>query len=774
MRQPPNRPPHRGIARNAAVPPPVSGQNAGPTDDLDCPETQNISRPRRPPPDARHRRGTMRHESARNTARIATRSAALLAVLLAGTAHAAAQDPLPLSDEHRKWLEEEVLYIISDREKDALENLQSEAEREAFIAAFWQRRDPEPLTPENEFLTEHYRRIEYANLRLGGESPVPGWMTDRGRIYIKLGEPDDRETFQAIPGLYASELWFYLQRKEMFLPPIYLLFFRDNNAGPYRLFNHLLDTPEDLMPAQALDMENSRRAAYEFLQEMSPQLAHATINMRADQGVTFGLALPDVANLETQTVLFDIERAPYRRLDSSWVSAAEANRGMIETDYLFNSVPSSGVARILPGPRGSAFLHYMVQIAPENMTLAREEGGTTYFTRFEVRGEVTGAEGEMIHQFGASPYLTLTQSELREVGARPFAYRGMFPLIEGEWSFRLIVKNDARSEYTIFESTVSVPAQGEDPWIGAAVLLHEPAERQENEIGYGTWAPAGMRLNPQAAPVVPAGGTLHLCVPVRNATDLEVAVRPAAHAPGQGDLDGIPDAMAALAAARQRISHSESGSGFDCLPVSLPLAGLPNGSYEVVAMDSAGAPWSVSGFDAIPRRSVALPWAFRDTFDAESPGAVEATLAQQWLNLKEFGRARPLFEDAVEQNPNLIGPRIALGRIALDDGEPRTAVRLLEPALAQQPESVVILRLLGDAHSESGNPTRAVQLYERTLSLELPDAALLNALGLALVRLGENERAIAHLESSLELDEGQEQVRELIASLRAALRPPSR
>ena len=323
------------------------------------------------------------------------------------------------------------------------------AEREAFISAFWQRRDPEPLSPENEYRTEHYERINYANTRLGGETPQPGWMTDRGRVYIKLGEPDDRESFQAVPGLYPAELWFYLQRKEMLLPPLYILFFRDNNSGPYRQFNHVHDDPEDLLPAQALDINNSRQAAFEFLQEMSPQLAHATITLRADRGPATGLMQPGQASLDAAALLLDIDRAPHRLLDTNWISSAEAGRGLVETEYLFNFVPSAGIARVLPGPVSSAadvLVHYAIEIEPQHFTLARQEGGDEYFTRFEVQGEVVDDEGAVIYAFAATPFLRLTESQLREVGARPFAYRGMFPVIPGDWKFRLVLKNEARTE----------------------------------------------------------------------------------------------------------------------------------------------------------------------------------------------------------------------------------------------------------------------------------------------------------------------------------------
>ena len=377
-------------------------------------------------------------------ARFAFAAAAISLPFVAATP-AATQDALPLSDTHRQWLEEEVIYIISDREKDAFGQLQSEAEREAFIEAFWRRRDPEPLTPENEFRTEHYERIAYANSRLGGETAIPGWMTDRGRLWITLGEPDERDTFVSVPGLYPAELWFYLQNDEYLLPPLYILFFREYNAGPFIQFNHLIHLPEELLPAQSFSEGDSRDEAFVTLQEISPHLAHATITMRADRGVTTGLALPDIAQLETQTLLQDITRAPHRLLDTSWVTGADAGRGLVETEYLFNFVPSAGVARLFPGPASgppSWFVHYAVEIEPQYFTLAREEGGTDYFTRFDIQGQVTDEDGAVVYDFATRPFLRLTGSELREVGARPFAWRGMFPLIPGEFRLRIVVKNE--------------------------------------------------------------------------------------------------------------------------------------------------------------------------------------------------------------------------------------------------------------------------------------------------------------------------------------------
>jgi len=97
-----------------------------------------------------------------------------------------------LSKTYKKWLDEDVVYIISDEERKAFKQLSNDEERDQFIEAFWQRRDPTPDTEENEFKEEHYRRIEYANEHFA--AGIPGWKSDRGQIYIKFGPADEIES----------------------------------------------------------------------------------------------------------------------------------------------------------------------------------------------------------------------------------------------------------------------------------------------------------------------------------------------------------------------------------------------------------------------------------------------------------------------------------------------------------------------------------------------------------------------------------------------------
>jgi len=136
--------------------------------------------------------------------------------------------PTELSRPYRKWLKEDVVYIITEAERKAFERIRTDEERAQFVEQFWKRRDPRPGTPENEFKAEHYRRIAYANERFAAS--VPGWKTDRGRIYIVQGPPDEIE---AHPG-DGFERWRY-RYIERFGSGVDFEFVDSQHSGDYRL-----------------------------------------------------------------------------------------------------------------------------------------------------------------------------------------------------------------------------------------------------------------------------------------------------------------------------------------------------------------------------------------------------------------------------------------------------------------------------------------------------------------------------------------------------------
>ena len=133
-------------------------------------------------------------------------------------------------------------YIITDAERAAFKRLESNEERDYFIEQFWLRRDPTPDTPENEFKEEHYRRIAYANENFA--SSVPGWKTDRGRIYITYGPPDEKESQASQLSLHtaAFERWRY-RHIDFVGNGIVIEFVQADGTGEYRMIVDPAVTP---------------------------------------------------------------------------------------------------------------------------------------------------------------------------------------------------------------------------------------------------------------------------------------------------------------------------------------------------------------------------------------------------------------------------------------------------------------------------------------------------------------------------------------------------
>src|ERR1700746_2450398 len=145
--------------------------------------------------------------------KVALRLALILSVVASASSFIVAQDSQDPSNKPRNvkpeikkaykdWLDKDVTYIITDEERRAFKKLANDDERERFIEEFWRRRDPDPDTDENEYREEYYERIAYANEHFA--SGIPGWKTDRGRIYIMYGKPDEKESHPA-GGAYQRE-----------------------------------------------------------------------------------------------------------------------------------------------------------------------------------------------------------------------------------------------------------------------------------------------------------------------------------------------------------------------------------------------------------------------------------------------------------------------------------------------------------------------------------------------------------------------------------------
>lgn len=696
--------------------------------------------------------------------RPATRLAAAGFVAALASAAAAAQDGM--APRHRSWIEEEVVYIISETERQAFLALEGEDLRDAFIEAFWERRDPNPTTPENEYRDEHTARIAYANEFYGRDTGRAGWRTDRGRFHIVLGPPRTKEDFSYSNFLYPAELWFYNDPalREHGVPPFfYLLFFRRFGAGEMRLYSPVEDGPWALLirpePFIQGDFRQVAEAAFDQLHEISPELASAALSFRTDEGTNFG----DVRAFGTVSLLDEIYRSPTYGIDTRY--AERFDFGAVESDYLFNHVASAGFHHVLPGP-GGYYLHWAIEIPSASVIVVRDAELGRYGAVFIASIEISAPNDPetVLYDDRAESFFAVSEEEAAALG-RPFLFRGVVPVIPGSHHLRIIVRNracpsrdeeDCRRAYTLLEGPIEVPE-----------LQFETAELTDPVLAYSSDLVGGdplyrgyrfgrRRLRPNPAGVFATGANLYLLAEPLNAPE-NAAVAWTVSPDPDGLFGGEPPAPVGGTAAAY-------GDRDGPLVLSQSLEGLPGGRYvaAVRLLDAAGAELSRREVPVqiSPRALLARPLVDGGLGEIrpELAGGPELARARQWEAAGNAGMARTLAEEAVRVGPNYVPARELLAGYLLDEDDPGGASALLGPVFEAHPDRYDAARRLGEARVRTGDFENALAPLTRALELRAPDADLLVLLATSHLVLGDEVSAGKFLDQAYALDPENERV----------------
>ena len=678
-----------------------------------------------------------------------------------------------LPEEHRVWLEEEVVYIITEAEREVFLAVEGFEEREHFIEAFWQRRDPVPATRENEFRTEHYERLDYANRFLGRDAPRPGWQTDRGRYWIILGEPRQREQFDGRNEIVSADLWIYQGDTSLGLPPRFnLLFFKKEDIGEYELYHPWSDGPDALVRRGEL-LRNRQHAAVDVLEVVSMDLARASLVVDlTDPHADFLSATNTIAprldtvrpSMSVEKNLVDIAESPYKLVDLEEIEGYLRYGDRVTAEYSFRFVKSEADFRVLVGPRNTPFIHYSVKLAPDDFALQLDERENTYQTTLDIDLELRTRDGQLVAMQRNEPEIRLTESQYRDAGRSPFAYRDNLPVIPGEYEVSVVVRNRATQQYTVASSAIRVPATGVGV-VGLADLVlayRVELEPEFSGLRFGTFQFGATVLEPSVGGVFAAGDVLSVAAqPVNAGGEQRIRLRILS-----AGLDGAGSRPSADPLVERIVSAGNAGAP----PVEdFALAELGAGRYRVTAdlLDGAGevvasreAPLVIS-----PRAAVDRPgFIVRRSFASHVPGLLALALGEQFLAHGRVPEATVAFREATA-NPNLPMARWKLASALLFSRQADEALDLLLPIETDYPNEIEVAEGVGFAYYIRRECGEALPRLEHALTLRAADTSLLNALGDCHEELGDGERAREMFERSLELNPGQQGVRDRLAGL---------
>jgi GWxTD domain-containing protein len=687
------------------------------------------------------------------TKRIATVFFTLLvgALLAAPAASFAPKGQKPkLPESYKKWLDEEVVYIIAPMERDVFLKLQTDRERDLFIEAFWKQRDPTPGSPENEFKTEHFRRIAYANRYLGRDAPRPGWKTDRGRIYIILGEAQDIQRFEGKSSTYDAEVWFYQGKTDMGLPAGFnVVFFKEGGHGEYKLYSPVGDGPQALLAGYFGGPDYQK--AYEKLREAVPDLAAVSLSLvPGESGAAYGHP-----SMSSDLLIQRIESAASRNVEAKYAQKFLQYKDLVEVEYTANYLDCDSLIKVFRDPSGLYFVHYAVE--PRRLSVNQYE--SKYYTTLKVNGRVTTAGGRLVHQYDKTISLNLSADEMSEANRAPFDFQDLFPLIGGDYSLSVLIKNEASKEFTSVEQALRIPQGGTavqmtQPLLGYRVVRLGPAERRMKAFRVGPF-----QIYCQPNRVFTRQDTLAIAFQINNlssefAAGGEVRIEFLKDGQPFRDIRRKPSDYAELPNVLEEVSLADFSPAHYTVRVSVAKAGT-----EIV---SAGEEFDLSFSEFVPR-----PWfSSRVLPEAGDPVYAEIT-GSQLYNLGRFDEARVFLESAFQRKPESEDAATNLARVYFALQNPPAAVKILAPFTTPDKAAKYDTYLLAaEALKRTGEFGRAIELLDKAVARYGVNAVLLNSTGECYEGLGKTKEALAAFEKSLELSPDQPNVRKKVETLR--------
>ena len=398
-----------------------------------------------------------------------------------------------LATPYKKWLEEEVPYIITDEERSAFLQLQTNEEREQFIEAFWQRRDPTPDTVENEFKEEHYRRIAYANERFS--SGIPGWRTDRGRIYIMWGPPDQIESHSAgstynrpmtegggQTTVYGFDDWTY-HYMEGIGQNITIEFVDPTGTGEYHI---------SLDPGEKDAMAHVPGGGPSMLEQMglSSQAARFT---RTD-GSTAPLGPAGTSALDSQNEFTRLEQfakvqapPPVKFKDLEEVVSSRILRNQISFDYRFDFMRITGDTILVP---------VTVQIQNKQMTFRDHDGVQS--ASLNLFGRISSMTGRVIQTFEDVIQRDFPDS-LLEPSLKGFSiYQKAVPLRPGLYKLDLVIKDVNSGNVGVVNTRLAVSPIPDDKLEASSLILADQMEPvSSKDVGVGQFVLGSTKVRPK-------------------------------------------------------------------------------------------------------------------------------------------------------------------------------------------------------------------------------------------------------------------------------------
>ncbi len=402
----------------------------------------------------------------------------------------------------KKWMNEDVVYIITDEEKQAFKRLKTDEERQQFVEAFWLRRDPTPDTEENEYKEEHYRRIAYANDHYA--SGIPGWKTDRGRIYIAYGPPDEIDSHPSggsyerpyeegggETSTYPFEDWRYRYIENVGTNVI-IEFVDTTMSGEY----HIALDPEEkdallYVPGAGLTL--------------SEQMGMSTKTSRFNRtdGTHLGTGtqpLPESMNeftrLEQYANLMKAPAIKFKDLDA-----------VVTSNIRYNTLPMQVRTDFIRVTDATVYANVMVQFKNSDLNYSAKDKISK--ASINIYGRITTLTRRSVQWFEDTVVSEIPSEMLQAAQDGSQIYSKRIPLPPGTYRLNIVAKDLVGNTMNTYQASLVVPSYNEDQLGASSLILADQLERvPTNSIGAGQFVIRSSKVRPRINDVFKQGETM--------------------------------------------------------------------------------------------------------------------------------------------------------------------------------------------------------------------------------------------------------------------------
>jgi GWxTD domain-containing protein len=396
-----------------------------------------------------------------------------------------------LDTPYKKWLDEDVTYIITPEERSAFLRLQTNEEREQFIEQFWLRRNPDPDSPENTFKEEHYRRIAYANEHFA--SGIPGWKTDRGRIYIMWGPADEVDTHPSggsyerpadegggETSTYPFEDWRY-RYLEGIGNNVEIEFVDPTMTGEY----HLTMDPSEkdallYVPGAGLTLAESMG--------MSDKTARFNNTDGTHMAQPLGGQPESMSEFSRLDLYAKIQQAPPVKFkDLEAVVTSRLVRNQIAFDYRWDYLRITSDTILVP-----------ISIQIQNKQLSFQEKDGIQSATMNLFARITTLSGRNVQTF-EDPIVHDIPNSLLQQSLKGFSiYQKAVPLSPGLYRLDIVVKDVNSGNVGVVNTNLRVPRYEDDKLSSSSLILADQIQRvSAKDIGVGQFVLGDVKVRPK-------------------------------------------------------------------------------------------------------------------------------------------------------------------------------------------------------------------------------------------------------------------------------------